>query len=318
MLPPAANNPVASADDAAALETDTMRFLAIVSICLMAVFALIESIPVTAPDTSLAVEKPTDLERHAEELTERIAILRQRADRLVDDINRLVQQAERERRALDLLERQTEAEKVRLAEYRAKLGKARVQTEAVERRLSEQDEKLERVTARLDSQRQELHGSAQELRAVRTAVTAEEERLEAVGREIDLKTETDKPGQEATQEAPEEPLTLRFGSTGALESLVRQGRVRLFANLGGKTWEATPALGFSVSEPPGQAYLITGSVGDRLETSFKRKANLLTSRTPEWWVVFDDGLTARIASLAQQHRHGSLVIGADGSISHDL
>jgi hypothetical protein len=40
----------AAGNDTDALQTDVMRFMAIIGLCLMAVFALVQSIPLQGPD----------------------------------------------------------------------------------------------------------------------------------------------------------------------------------------------------------------------------------------------------------------------------
>lgn len=53
---------------AADLQTDVMRFMAIISMCLVAIFALVQSIPVTTPppDTVVEVMTPTPVEAPAD------------------------------------------------------------------------------------------------------------------------------------------------------------------------------------------------------------------------------------------------------------
>jgi hypothetical protein len=47
-------------DDAEMLQTDVMRFFAILSVCLMAIFALVKTLPMAPPDTRPAMVEPGD------------------------------------------------------------------------------------------------------------------------------------------------------------------------------------------------------------------------------------------------------------------
>ena len=308
-----ARYPSPPVDDTSSLETDTMRFLAILSICLMIIFALIESIPPSETEVPVAVEQPAELEHTAEQLKEEIDRLNRKASELAHHLELLVADVEKKVQEFDLLSQQSDAKRAALREHQERLEAALMQTQMVEDRLAVQEEKLRRVTVRLQSRQQELSTSGRQLQAVKTALTVEDNRLDALKSRVEPASRARVPD---SPEKPKEPLTLRFESTAALENLVRRRQIRLFAQLGGNFWESTPALAFTKGESPGQAYLITGSVGDRLTKSFRRQAGLLTSRAPEWWVVFDDALGARIAALAQQNRHGTLLISANGSVSH--
>ena len=305
--PRRAQTHAAQIDDAAALETDTMRFLAIMSICLMAIFALIESIPETGQEVGVAVAQTpaNDLTDDAKEVAARIQQLRHRAGQLVAYIDNLVQQAEQGQQVLQ-----------------ARYTNARARTIMVEQRLATQEAKLQRVTARLQRVEQAQHQdrSERELQRTRKAVATEEQQLTLIRKAVDPQSAVSK--TPAAPEAPKEkastePLTLRFDSTSALETLVTGRKLRLFARLGNKTWLASTTLGFTPGEVPDQTYRVTGSVGDALADSFKRQAGLITFRSPQWLVAFNDQLASRIAVMVQQHKHGSLVIGAAGRVVHE-
>ena len=56
-------------DDIEALQTDTMRFLAILAICLMVIFALVQAIPMETKDQGIPID---DLQQKLKNLKERI------------------------------------------------------------------------------------------------------------------------------------------------------------------------------------------------------------------------------------------------------
>jgi hypothetical protein len=55
-------------DDAEMLQTDVMRFFAILCLCLMAIFALVKTLPMAPPDTGPAIVEPADLKAEAKVL----------------------------------------------------------------------------------------------------------------------------------------------------------------------------------------------------------------------------------------------------------
>jgi hypothetical protein len=69
-------------DDAEMLQTDVMRFFAILSLCLMAIFALVKTLPMAPPDTRPAMAEPADQKAEAKRLQNNLGqILKDIADK---------------------------------------------------------------------------------------------------------------------------------------------------------------------------------------------------------------------------------------------
>ena len=69
-------------DDAEMLQTDVMRFFAILSLCLMAIFALVKTLPMAPPDTRPAMAEPANQEAEAKRLQNNLGqILKDIADK---------------------------------------------------------------------------------------------------------------------------------------------------------------------------------------------------------------------------------------------
>ena len=62
-------------DEAELLQTDVMRFIAILGLCLMAIFALVQSLPATPPDLRPKIAEQASLAEKALELKEQIRSL---------------------------------------------------------------------------------------------------------------------------------------------------------------------------------------------------------------------------------------------------
>ena len=69
-------------DDAEMLQTDVMRFFAILSLCLMAIFALVKTLPMAPPDTRPAMAEPADQKAEVKQLQNNLGqILKDIADK---------------------------------------------------------------------------------------------------------------------------------------------------------------------------------------------------------------------------------------------
>lgn len=288
MLPSRYRPPSLSTDDTASLETDTMRFLAILSICLMAVFALIESIPTTSADVPVVMETVENLELMAAKLEMRIAHLQSQANQLSSEIAKLSRRVEEDQIRLDFMSQQ-----IRVAEQN----------------LATQEERLKDLAPKIDAVDQAASESARKLSAIDRAVELAAQKLQEVKSKI---TPEESP---APSEQPAGALTLSFESDTALDNLVRQGQATLYARMSGKVWKSDSRWNFRISESPGQMYLVIGSVSKALQKAFKR--SVLTSRSPEWYVTFDRSIAQDIEALMRRHPAGRLVVNADGSVLHE-
>jgi len=114
------------------------------------------------------------------------------------------------------------------------------------------------------------------------------------------------PSSPPAAQPPERAYTLRFDSTEAIRALVRDGRVELYAELGGRLWRARRSLAFESAAAPEASYELTDSPGRRLEQGFRRSAGMMSARSPRWLVDFDPRLLGEIRNAL-----GSAAIGAD-------
>ena len=64
-------------DDAEMLQTDVMRFFAILCLCLMAIFALVKALPIAPPEATPTIVEPPDLKAEAQALQKKIDLLKE-------------------------------------------------------------------------------------------------------------------------------------------------------------------------------------------------------------------------------------------------
>ena len=73
-------------DDVEMLQTDVMRFFAILCLCLMAIFALVKTLPMAPPDTGPAIVEPADLKAEAKVLQKKIEMRENKLVQILEDI----------------------------------------------------------------------------------------------------------------------------------------------------------------------------------------------------------------------------------------
>ncbi len=330
-----------------ALQTDVMRFMAILGFCLMAIFALVQSLPVGLTDARPELEHPGQMEQ---------------------DLAALKRQAQRLRLELEVLERNLEAVRGEMREALAQREEAerlrqRVSAEAAvaARRLKESTRRFEQTETRLDwlsrlvdraqgeldglsrslvrarrdlakteaghealeqqigERRRTLTELRRELQRERRALAATETQLKTVAREL-APYQQPKPEREPepkTSQPPDSGFTLHFASEDSLSALVQSGQVRLYALLGRQAWSL-------VEQPAGARF-----ERDVLpKTYFEMHAHTVPGRYIRamrsvavdplkltWGVTLPEQTRLRITELMARRRGGDLVIHRDGRVS---
>ena len=122
-------------DDVEMLQTDVMRFFAILCLCLTAIFALVKALPVAPPDTAPTIVEPADLKAEAASLQEKVAALKAQ---LVETKNR------------------TQAATAAAENAAAQADRAAKSEEAVLVRVAKAKQELEKVSQSLGDTRREI------------------------------------------------------------------------------------------------------------------------------------------------------------------
>jgi hypothetical protein len=313
--------PAGPGSDTDALQTDVMRFMSILGLCLMALFALVQSIPLQ--DTEHTRPQP-----NAEKLHQDVAFQQQRAQLLQADLDRLTAQLQQAN------ERNSQAQRA-LTSAKQELTLLTEQTDTAR---SDRDQ----LTAELDVLRSQLAQGRDELARIQHAAGRKAQSLHALQQRLD---ETEKRLDDISQrttalqitQAPavaspvtgkptppvrkdeKQGFTLRFASIEALERLVAAGTVSLYAMAGKRAWGLSLVAGSPVfapvvfpawfhqmaaaTVPAGYVRSLETSVGDAARSALV------------WGVQLPAATTQDIASLTRDNRGGSLVIGPDGRVT---
>jgi hypothetical protein len=105
-------------NDVEVLQTDVMRFFAILCLCLMAIFALVKTLPMAPPTGRPAIVEPTDLRADAEALQKKVALLKEKLAEIMNDLDN-------KQRIRSALQSQVENETQHLAKIQTSLVQAR-------------------------------------------------------------------------------------------------------------------------------------------------------------------------------------------------
>jgi septal ring factor EnvC (AmiA/AmiB activator) len=313
--------PGAPGSDTDALQTDVMRFMSILGLCLMALFALVQSIPLR--DTERNQPEP-----EAERLHQDIAFQQQRAQRLQAALNHLAAQLQ------DTTERNSRTRRA-LTSAQQELTRLTGQTDQAR---SDRD----RLTAELDVLRRQLAQGRDELAGIQRAAVQKAQSLREFQKRLgEVQTHLDPLPQRSTTpqvtqslprtspaaEKPAPPVrktekegfTLRFASVEALEQLVAAGTVALYAMAGKQAWRLSLPAGRPLFAPEAFPARFHEMAPATVPAGYVRSLEKSLGEPPRsrlvWGVQLPMATRQGIASLTREHRSGNLVIGPDGRVT---
>lgn len=321
-------------DDDRALETDIMRFMAILGFCLMAVFALIQSIPVSQQTGGVGLQTQPMLEQQLTQLHEQVRTLLTKVANLQVAVEQL-QQSNVELQA----QSQTLAEQ--LARSETQLLQQLVGAQALVQTLQDEQQALASAQSqvrRLQRQayREQLRVESTE-RALQQSLQQSESQVAPAVVATPASKSVSKPGPQEALAQPKVPvvakptpattskgpssssmpsLTMRYASTAAIERLIAGKRTVLYGISGNRAWRSTPQGDFVATSKPVRPYELTESPGQLLMQRFRRGSGLVSASGVQWWVTLDDNIVSQISVHLEQHRSGQLVIQANGQVLH--
>lgn len=310
-------------DDDRALETDIMRFMAILGFCLMAVFALIQSIPVSQQTGGVGLQTQPRLEQQLAQLHDQVRTLLAKVANLQAKVEQLQQS-----------NTQWQAQSQALAE----------QLTGSESQLLQQLVGAQELVQALQDEQQALASAQSQVRRLQRQAYREQLRVESTERAL-VKLENDiapapvaaavpapAPEPQAAPVQPEVPvvseaaspavndaspsLTMRYASTAAIERLIAGKRTVLYGINGDRAWRSTPQGDFVATPKPVRPYELTESPGQLLMQRFRRGSGLLSASGVQWWVTLDNSIVSQISAHLEKHRTGQLVIQANGQVLH--
>lgn len=323
-------------NDTDALQTDVMRFMSIIGLCLMAVFALVQGIPVQDQGKAAAVAQSTRLREVIRSQRLQLAALQDELRALRDVASQAAQrfaQAQAQSDLLDSALQQMHAERerlgVKLELLEAGLKQARQSLAKARDNSDQQAERLAGLEARLQQTRQQLESGRAELtRLQRATQQAQPDRQQQ--RPAPLKKPSVIP---VTQPAPKvvpaskQPMprpvkqpgfSLQFASNTALDRLIASGEVGLYAMTGRQTWRASlrgsEAVVMPTDKPRWFHEMATRTVPLHYRGGFDAVQGG-SNATVTWGVQLPQATRDAIRTLMQGRQGGELVILADGTVT---
>ncbi|MGD8615512.1 MAG: hypothetical protein PVI91_07620 [Gammaproteobacteria bacterium] len=304
----------ATGSDTDALQTDVMRFMSILGLCLMAVFALVQSLPLH--ETALARPEP-----EVQRLQQKIVSQQQRARALETELDRLSAQLRSTQERENGAQRALASARVQLSLIGEQAQQARSDRDRVNAELERLRQQLAQVRNALAGIEQTARDRARSLQETQERLHEQRNKLDDIARRADA-LQAERPGP--SSDAPPSPasetrgFTLRFASVEALERLVATKRVSLYAMSGKQAWRLRLSAGkpvFASAQPPGWFHEMAAST---VPVDYTRTLDTSTGGSAPspvvWGVQLPGATTQQIAALTRSAAGGSLVIGTDGRV----
>jgi len=311
-------------DDAEMLQTDVMRFFAILCLCLMAIFALVKTLPMAPPDTGPAIVEPADLKAEAKLLQKKIAALKEKLDEIQTRLQAATAAAEVASAQAIKAAKTEEAVHDRVAKVKQELGKVSQSLSNIRREVEVREFKLVQILKDITDKRRVRAELKTQIENETQGLTKIREKMVRIQEKLD---QNHPPIQEPVKNPPEvapapEPaqkgFTLRFASDGALEKLISDGKVNFYAIAGKNAWRLKLSGGrpvYIAAEFPRQLYeMETPTVPIEYAAVFRRQIAAFGRRTLTWGVTLPGRTAVSINQIVSGRKGGDLIITADGQV----
>lgn len=321
----------AAGGDTDALQTDVMRFMSIIGLCLMAVFALVQVIPVQEPG------KPVQPSQAAR-LREEIRAQQQQLQELQAELHALKSASARTQQVLTVAQQHLEQVAGQTQQARAQRDRVAAQLETLERQLqqgrqalADQEQAAAQKSQDLDALRGRLLDTQVQLDRSRREIEALQRRsLQQAAKPATVKRTPVAPAAKpvimkrtppapAAKPAPaKQGFTLRFASADALDRLVTAGSVTLYGMADQQAWRLSLDTGrptvARASFPRWFHEMSAVTVPAHYLHSLEGAADGPGQSGIVWGVQLPADTKAAIAALTRGQQGGELVIRSDGQV----
>lgn len=305
------------------LQTDVMRFFAILCLCLMAIFALVKALPMAPPANLPTIVEPGDLQSDAAALQSYTAELKEKLAQLRTQVQAAAVEAEKSAASAAAAEKKEQ-------EARSRLNQARRDFEGVSQSLAENRSALKVREMKLAEILKDLNDKQRIRKGLQSQIENETQHLAEIRTSLEQAREKLKPrlppeySSPETQPADSQPppgrsgFTLRFASDEVLQQLIRRGRVSFYAIAGKKAWQLKPQNERPVYVPvefPRQFYeMQTATVPHEYSGAFQGQVAAFGRTAVTWGVTLPSQTTADIHRIIENRTGGDLVITAGGEV----
>ncbi len=338
-------------NDVEMLQTDVMRFFAILALCLMAIFALVKALPMappgskpvltapdkksvlnapdekpvlTAPHDQPVIAPPDDLRAEAQALQKQIALLKEKLAEIQTQVNSATAAARQSSFQASKAARDEQAARHRLAKTKQELQSASESLAKTRTDLHNREAKLNKLIEDIDLKQ---HKGSE----LKSQIEDETQKLEALRASLNKTRKKIIPPAPQKQPPPKKPsvtpsapepkpngFTLRFASDAALQELIVRGDVNFFALTGKKAWQLHLSTGqpaFSAVETPRKIYEMESStVPHEYSEAFGHSVAAFGRNAITWGVTLPARTSASISRLITGRDGGDLLIMPDGEV----
>ncbi len=312
-------------NDVEMLQTDVMRFFAILCLCLMAIFALVKALPMSPPADRPTIAPPADLNAEAASLEKQIAAHKEKLAGLqarLSDATNAIKNAEALAADAALREQETLA---RLSRTRAELAAVSQNLQAARTEIKTREGVLAGIVTDITAKRRVREELQAQIEIEKENYQQIQTRLDRAAADLNRAIAHQPPDPPKTPPAPlpssppREGFTLRFASDTALDMLISHGKVHFYAFAGQKTWELKMANGrlvYSAVKTPAAIYeMETTTVPARYIAIFSRQVAAFGQGKVTWGVTLPGQTADAISLLIQNRGGGDLVIMPSGEVA---
>ncbi|UCE56147.1 MAG: hypothetical protein JSV31_12090 [Desulfobacterales bacterium] len=312
-------------DDVEMLQTDVMRFFAILCLCLMAIFALVKALPMAPPADRPTIAEPANLKAEAESLQKQIAALKAKVAETQTLLQKATAAAEQSSTQATQAEKAGKAALARVVKARQELKKVSQSLSETRHEIKMREEKLAKIMKDIADKRRiraelktEIKNETQSLTKIQAALDQAKDKL--AGSLHQNQAPRAKPPEETPPPKPaKKGFSLRFASDTALETLIARGQVDFFAIAANKAWQLKLSAGRPVyisAKFPREIYeMETPTVPIAFASAFHRQVAAFGRGTVTWGVILPARTISAINQLIKGREGGDLVIMADGEVS---
>ena len=312
-------------DDVEMLQTDVMRFFAILCLCLMAIFALVKALPIAPLDTNPTISEPSDLRSEAQSLQKQIAALKKKLVEMQIQVKAAAVNYQKSSNQAITAEKNKQ-------EVFAKLVNARKEFKLVSQSLDKIQRDIEIRETKLANLVKDIVNKRQIRAALKAQVMNETHNLSKIRVELSRAQEKMKQNSQKEQVPQNKPsetrpipkpkkrgFSLRFASDAALERLVINGRVKFYALAAKKAWQinlvGTQPVYVATTIPQKIYEMEKHTVPSPYVSIFQRQVAAFGQGTVTWGVTLPGSTVTSINRLVNAQDGGELVITADGKVS---
>ncbi len=298
-----------------ALQTDVMRFMAILGLCLMAIFSLVQSLPYQPAEQAPQLESKElleaevkQLETNATELQEKIKQYTETLQQ-VQDANQQVQDAQK----------QVEDVKQKLEDIEQSVENQRGRLTQLNKTVQQEQQALSSIRKKLEREKR-IHKVHKEKlkKIIKKQEPIKPQEPKKPSEPVKQKPVEQKPVESAKPKAEKKGFSLRFTSDQALLHLIQQQKINMYVLMGKNAWHIKPTSGSwqvkTVKKPKKYYQMAVQTVPNILRTAAQNQLSVHAKSNVIWAVELPQSIASSITQLMKNKQGGDLVITQNGQV----